>query len=488
MNSKIKKIDAIIIVALLVIAGVVLIRIGYRPPPLPKTPEIEFLRDDAEKILKVTDIDSEVYWRDLRIVGDEFDTSFLGDQVVIGDEITNCEGTISIYYKPTGDLLGSWIFTPEEKLPESLTIAKDRAIKSEDEGEHYKGLLNPVDREWWYYTVVFSEDSKLAGWTLSVSFNHMARSDLSLSKPDILFVALTGPQGEKYGGIIQRDRPVFEILNLRDPVLQATSSDKGFRVEFENSKVQGKWPNWNLHIDVKDIGEDNNLHDLLIDLQFFAPSSPYWIHNKRPIDNSKAMIASYVIIGCEVEGSVEIDGLHYDVEGIGHHEHTWATGGILTKALIRGWDWAHIKMENGWNVYYSNYYFTSDIRATKESKTNPLGIVIVTNDQGKKITILENVDIKIEKSDDIFLLLNIPTETKVTAAPSLTQIALNGYDIKLNINLKAEETIDHSWKIPAHVGMKLGSISASGSMSWSDDYGDHEVQLNGIGTIWDMRH
>jgi predicted secreted hydrolase len=364
--------------------------------------------------------------------------------------------------------------------------AKERTVKPQDEGEHYKDLL--VNREWWYYTAIFSKDSELAGWTLTVSFNHMSRTDLFMTKPDLLFVVLTGPDGDRYGGFIEKERPLLgNYAFLKDPVLQAISSDRGFKISFEDSYVKGKWPNWHLHIDVDNIGAGG--HDLLIDLQFFAPSSPIWIHNNRPIDGSNAKIASYAFIGCDVSGSVEIDGFNFDVKGIGHHEHTWATGGILMKTLIRGWDWAHITMENGWNIYYSNYYLVvPQIKSTKDSKMNRLGIVIVTNDQGKKITLLEDIDIKIERSDDVTFLMKMPIETQVTASPSLTQLILSGYNIKLDLTLTAENTFDYTWKKLSPVGMRIGDTTTSGVISWSDDYGDHEVQLDGVGTIWNMRH
>ena len=145
----------------------------------------------------------------------------------------------------------------------------------------------------------------------------MSRIDLFMNKPDILFIVLTGPDGDRYGGIIEKDRPILgEYAFLKEPTLQATSSDKGFRVSFEDSFVQGKWPNWHLHVDVKNIGTGS--HNLLVDLQFFAPSSPIWLHNNRPIDGSNAKIASYAFIGCEVSGNVEIDGFDYDVKGVGH--------------------------------------------------------------------------------------------------------------------------------------------------------------------------
>jgi predicted secreted hydrolase len=485
MNPKIKKIDAIIVVILIIIAGIVLFNVGYvKPPYEPKTPKIDFIQDDAEKILKVNDVDSEVFWRDIIIDGDA-DRSLLGPKVVIGDEIKECKGTITIIFNPTGETLGSWTFTPKIILPASITLPLGRTINPKDEGEHYKDLL--VNREWWYYSVVFSSDSQLPGWTLSVSFNYMARNDLGWTKPDILFVVLTSPQGERYGGVSERDRPILgPYAILKDPVLQATSSDSGFRVSFEDSYVQGRFPNWHLHIEGDNI--DANNHKLLIDLQFFAPSSGYWTHNNRIIDNSKAKIASYVFLGCEVSGTVKIDDTSYNVKGTGHHEHTWSSGTILSKVLIRGWDWCQITMDNGWNIYYSKYYLSSQLRSTKESDTNILTNLIITTDQGRKLTILEDVNVKILQSNDVLLLLKMPIETEIKATTSLTQVLLNSYNIKLDLNLKAENVLDNTWKKISPVSMRIGRNTATGTITWSDDYGDHEVTINGIGTIWNMRH
>jgi hypothetical protein len=36
--------------------------------------------------------------------------------------------------------------------------------------------------------------------------------------------------------------------------------------------------------------------------------------------------------------------------------------------------------------------------------------------------------------------------------------------------------------------MKIGRNTVTGEITWSDDDGEHEINLNGIGTIWNMRH
>ena len=484
MAFKLKKTDIAIIAVLIIIAGGVLLKTGYvSDPRKPETPTIEFFQDDSTDVLKIVSVSTEVLWEYITIEGD-CDRSSLGKYIVEGNMITNCEGTITLIFHPTGDVLGSWTFTPKKVLPESIIPGSERVVNPEDEGKHYNKLL--VSREWWYYTAIFNEDSDLPGWTVSVSFNHMSRTDLFFAYPDILFVTIHSPNGDKeYGGIIERERPILgDYSFLKNPVLQASYSDDMFRVSFEKSYVQGQEPNWHVHIE-GDV--DENDHNILMDLQFFAPSSPLWIHNNRLIQYTNANIASYVFLGCDVTGKVEIDGFSYNVDGVGHHEHTWASG-VISKGLIKGWDWCHMKLDNGWNIYYSNYYFLPQFKSSKEYKINPLTTILITNDKGEKITILDDVDIQILNSDKVFLLLNIPIETSISAKPSASQILLKSFDIKLNLNIKADNTLDHTWKRFSYVGMKIGRSIVTGKITWSDNKGDYSEDLKGISTSWNMRH
>jgi predicted secreted hydrolase len=479
MKLKLRKFDVIIIVVLIIIAGGVFLKVGYIPNPIEeKTPKIEFIRNDEKNQLIVSSVSTEVLWEDINITGD-CDKSFLTKYVHEGDIIDKCRGTISIRYIPKDIPLGTWSFKELEELPNSVLSGNERDVSPEDEGPHYQKAL--VAREWWYYSAVFGSDSDLAGWTLSVSFNHMSRNDLYIEKPDILVVTLISPDGEKYGGIVSRERPILGIL--RNPSLEASGSSKDFKVTFEDSYVKGRNPNWHLHVEGEDIDEKN---DIIIDLQYFAPSSPYWTFSNAPFDKSNGNIASYIFTGCEISGTIKINGFSYSASGIGHHEHTWISG-ILSKRIFRGWDWCHMQLDNGWNIYYSNYYLLPQLKSIKESKINPFSNLIITTNQGETLTKLENVDIEITESDTLFLLLNIPISSRVNAGTSPTQVVLNSYEIKLDINIKAENTYDHTWKRLSYVGMKIGGCSVSGKISWIDDV-EHEVELSGIGTIWNMRH
>ena len=124
---KLKKFDAVIVVILIAIAGLVLARTDYLAPSIEEVikPSTEVEEDEPEVI-------------------------------------------------------------PEPLLPpESIIPGYMRAVSPDDEGLHYDKIS--VAREWWYFTVVLDEDSELAEWAITISFNHMARSDLvGTSKPDLL--------------------------------------------------------------------------------------------------------------------------------------------------------------------------------------------------------------------------------------------------------------------------------------------------------------
>jgi predicted secreted hydrolase len=407
------------------------------------------------------------------------DTSFLTKYVHPGDEIRNCFGTITLTYEPTQALLISWTFEEKEEFPTSIISGDERSVSPEDEGPHFNKII--VSRESWYYTAVFDQNSELPGWTVSISFNHMARGDLFFTKPDLLMVTLHSPDGRKYGGIIEKER---YLGILREGTLLADYSNKNFKVSFEESYIVGKAPNWHVHIEGDNIDPE---HSIKIDLQVFAPSSPFWIHSNRLIDKGKGKVASYIFTGCQItNGTVTIDGLKYSVTGVGHHEHSWSTG--LLKLLIKGWDICHMTLENGWNIYYTNYYLLPQLRSTMNSKYNPFATCIITTDNGNTLTRLEDVDIKITTSDKAILLLNLPLETQVTARSANTQILLKTFNILLGLDISADNTYDHTWRGFKHVGMKIGRSTISGSITWSDDDGDHDIDLNGIGTIWNMRH
>jgi len=417
---KINKIDAIIVVALIIIAGIVLTKAGYMSP-IPEEPKTS---------------------------------------------------------------------QPDEPLPPppplippaSLTseyMGFMRAISPKDEGSHFNEIN--IHREWWYFGATLNgEDCKLKDWTVSVSFNHMARGDLlGTLKPDLLVVTLNGPNGEKYGGLINKERGLGLI---KQPTLN--SKTPGLSIEYEDSWAEGGAPEWHIHAEDNDI--DKN-HEIVVDLDYFSPSDPLWTIGERSLQKSESNIASYMFTGCDVTGTVKIDGIEYYVEGMGHHEHSWSPN-IVTRGLINGWDWCNMALDNGWNIYFDNYYLAPQYLSTKTTKINPFGSLVITADQGETLTVLDDIEFEITKSDEkIFPFVKMPSEFSLTAKPSIIQPLLKTYNIELKLSIISENTCEKVWKIPTYVGMKIGMSKISGKITWSDDEGDQEVELNGIGNIWSMR-
>jgi len=479
MDIKIKKIDAVIIVIMIIIAGFVLYKIGYAPKKEKEDiPNIQFFKDEENKVLIVRSISSnKIQWKDILIEGKCIKNS-LGKYISEGDEITECVGTIVISHIPSGKQLFTYKFPLAPKLPTAIILGNERDVSPLDEGVHFNKITNI--REWWYYTVIFSKDSELPGWTATIGFCHMSWGDLTLTfKPDILVVTLHSPDGKEYGGLINKQRK--EILGLfGSSTLEAYTP--GVDLKYGKSWVKGEAPKWHVHAEDADIDKEN---EIVMDLDFFASSSPLWIQSNRLFDKGEGNIADYIFMGCEVTGEVVLDGLKYQVKGVGHHEHSWSLG--VTKFAVKGWDWCHMTLDNGWNIYYSKYYLTRQILSKGSSEINPYASLIITTDKGETITKLDNIDITTIDSDNLFILLKMPSELEIDATPSYSQIILKTYNIKLNIDIKSKNTYEKTWKFPTYVGMKIGLNTISGKIEWSDDDGDHIVELNGVGSIWNMR-
>ena len=97
--------------------------------------------------------------------------------------------------------------------PPSFILPSRKAITSDDEGCHFKSLL--VNREWWYFSAIFdSENSELKNWGIVVSFKHLAYGDLfGELKPDVLTVVLFDDKGNVYGGVINEKRGTLDATS-----------------------------------------------------------------------------------------------------------------------------------------------------------------------------------------------------------------------------------------------------------------------------------
>jgi predicted secreted hydrolase len=369
--------------------------------------------------------------------------------------------------------------------PTSFLPAYRRDVSAEDEGVHFSELR--VSREWWYFNAVFNDSSsQLRNWAVAVSFNHMARGDLlGTNKPDLLVVSLLGNKSETYGGMINKEH-YFGIL--RDGTLIADTP--GVKVSFENSWAEGTYPRWHVHAEDADI---DSSHTIVIDLDYAAQSLPLWVFGSRAFDKSESEVANYVILGCTVSGTVTIDGQIFTVKGTGSQEHSWtpnvitrlAIGGWdwFTITLDNGWQ---IYAAN----YLPSPQAASGAIAKLDPFSTLLitsdnGVTFTElKDVNLKIT---------AKDEKVFPLVKLPSRFSFEADPSInplylvSQSLLYGMKIKMQGDIDITHAANKIWKFPTYLGMKIGYCTLDATLSWTDDDGDHKISVQGIGVSWNMR-
>lgn len=377
---------------------------------------------------------------------------------------------------------------PPEKQPTpptSLIPAFRRDVSLVDEGAHFSKLR--ISREWWYFTAVFNDtQSQLKDWVVAVSFNHMARGDLlGTNKPDLLVVSLLGNTSQTYGGMINKEH---YLGILQEGTLIAGSP--GVKVQFGNSWAEGSYPRWHVHAQGSDV---ESSVDFVIDLDYTARSLPVWTLGSKAIDISDSEIASYVVLGCDISGTITLNGQTYTVKGTGSHEHAW-TPNAINRLFIGGWDWFSLTLENGWHIYGSNYLPSPQAISGALSNVNPFSTLLITTDRGETITELKDVNLKIMQTDEkIFPLVKLPSAFSIKAGTSInplyiiSQSLLYGTKTTLTGDLSITHATTKIWKFPTYMGMKIGYCMIDGSISWTDNDDSHEVRISGIGVSWNMR-
>lgn len=365
--------------------------------------------------------------------------------------------------------------------PASLIPSYRRDVSASDEGVHFDDLR--VSREWWYFTAVFNDTtSALQNWAVAVSFAHMARGDLfGTNKPDLLIVSLLGNGSEAYGGMINKQH---YLGILRQGTLIAETP--GVKIQFENSWAEGAYPGWHLHADSQDI---DSSHQVIIDLEYHALSLPIWTYGSRAFNNTQNELDSYVVLGCEVTGTVTIDGAMFQVKGAGTHEHTW-TPHLILHASLKSWDWFSFTLDNGWTVYSTNYQPT--IQAL--SGHDPINTFLITPDVGSTITELKDITLTVTQEDEkVFPLVKMPSGFSLEAYPNInmsyliSQSMLYGSELSLSSDIEVTHSTNKIWKFPTYFGMKVGYCTITGTISWTDEDGTHEVPIYGVGVSWSMR-
>jgi predicted secreted hydrolase len=330
--------------------------------------------------------------------------------------------------------------------PEPTPPGTNRVIDSgrhillpEDEGFH-KGSR----REWWYFNVFFNNPgSDLQGYSLVVTFNQMKFNDIRFLRPDNLFILLFDDSGLNYD---------FSILNQRRGTLQATSP--GVDVTFKNSWVKGLFPTYHVHA-------VNNDKGFIADLEFVADFLPVWVEGRSANLPIASLVTGgdYYIPRCKVTGNITWDGKQYHVGGIGYHDHVWQS--VVPRWVSKGWDWANLHFDNGWEMYVSKFYLRAPMKLSFDS--------IIISPNNRNITEFNHIDITYVETET-------PKGLPFMHYPKKIYVEAKRDDMILRLEIEVYNSYQKVWRF-ARTGMFEGPCYATGTLSWSG----HTVELNGYG-------
>ena len=200
-----------------------------------------------------------------------------------------------------------------------------------------------------------------------------------------------------------------------------------------------------------------------------------------------------MLLGCDVSGTVTIDGQVYTVKGSGSHEHSW-TPHAITRLAIGGWDWFSFTLDNGWNIYAANYLPNPQAVSGALSTLDPFNTLLITTDRGVTYTELKDVNLKITKKDEkVFPLVKLPAAFSIKADPSvnplyvISQSLLYGTKTTLSGDMSLTHATNKIWEFSHLYGNENWYCTIDATISWTDTNGDQQVAVHGIGVSWNMR-
>lgn len=325
------------------------------------------------------------------------------------------------------------------RLPSSYISFLRRRIGSNDEGSHYKD--NCTHQEWWYYIAFFNkEDSELKNWSMMVSFNQMGIFDM-------LFCAIFEENNIYYGGKTTRWKGAMQ------------ASGPYVNVEFENSSIVGRYPEWQINAEKKK--KDGSR--VIVNVTYKAKMLPMWLFFNSGLNSSNSRIGHYCILNNDVNGTVTINETSYNVSGGGYHEHSWINdkkrnrnrpsllpiflrnenkGGIPEWQLtLNIWDFCAMFLDNGWNIFSAKI-----CQQSLMSKLLP-GSLWITNDYGKNIIECRRFQFKyFEMQNTSIPNLKIPTKIQIKALFLRTffRHPLRGL-VRLNLILEVKNLLEFKW-------------------------------------------
>lgn len=192
----------------------------------------------------------------------------------------------------------------QEKINSSITSQIGRI----DEVAHPD---EPV--EWWYFNSVLSvPGSPIDGWafvTIFTIFRNIA---------DNVHGLLIPPDGDPV------DMSGYELTPGA-----ISFNEKIMDVSWSGNSCHGKYPSYTVHFDGADKSTGKNY---AVDLEIKCDISPGFF--TYSFGNSK--LNHFVVFRTKAAGKVTLNGILYDVNGIGYFEHFF---GFLDLTASRGWYW-----------------------------------------------------------------------------------------------------------------------------------------------------
>jgi predicted secreted hydrolase len=234
---------------------------------------------------------------------------------------------------------------PTKKKHKSFPFYSKYNLRENDEGPHQNSFFKK--QEWWYYNVIFDHGkSELKNWSSVISFATYPHTDT------FRLMLHDNNRQKTYGN------------SYLKPIGTCKQRKPAVDVRIEDSYAKGKYPNWYVYANNKNLDKTH----IELDLKYKANSLQVWLLKNTGLNQSKSPYGYYCVMNCDVEGKVTIDRKTYKVKGLGYHDHTWmpVLGKMSEepkKKLIdfNIWDWFCIHFDNKIDLFIGK--FNSDKRS-----------------------------------------------------------------------------------------------------------------------------
>jgi len=360
---------------------------------------------------------------------------------------------------------------------------KKNAWTPDDEKEHFPSMM-----EWWCAEGFFKtiEDNKK--WHFKTSFSEWLR--------------FKGNPGSNYlldhFDIENKKHYIYHINNEEEKL--KISKDK-LEVWFNNSKLEGLYPNYKLHL-------ENPNDDINLDISLKSEVLPRWLAQ----DATNGLLPSGMgfyrygfIPKNQINGTMKIKDKIFDVDGKGYYEHVYGhftyekslsnllnikkiastyfnlagwwihnhkikipkTIAFTSENNPSGYDWVWAVLDNGWSLFFGNIMFWV--------KEGPIfGSLTLTKDENTTIEFC-NANVTYKK------VIYIKEHDFYYPSEILVDAKSNDERLKLLFKMDYNNIIEHITKFTLkNLGIGYVLVEAPGSVEGYCSDGKEKINLKGI--------